>query len=60
MIINKTIYVFLQIQGGHHYVFLYTLKRPHVNRRRTFQLSNVRMCHPYGRMWHLYDFGISM
>ena len=40
---NKTINVFLQIQGGYHYAFLSTLTSPHVNRRRTFQLSNVRM-----------------
>ena len=40
---NKTIDVLLQIQGGHHFVFLSTLTRVHVYRRRAFQLSNVRM-----------------
>ena len=40
---NKTINVFLQIQGGHQYAFLSTLTSHHVNHRGTFQLSNVRM-----------------
>ena len=40
---NKTINVFLQIQGEHHYASLSTLTSPRVNHRRIFQLSNVRM-----------------
>ena len=30
---NKTIDVFLQIQGGYHYAFLSTLTSPHVNHK---------------------------